>query len=388
MVAAAGRHLDPAVFRETLGHYPTGVAVVTGCDAQGSPVGMVVGTFSSISLDPPLVSFSPQRTSSTFALLRDCETFCVNVLASDQEGLCRQMATGGAHKFDQVGWSPGPFGAPVIDDVVAWVECAWEQVIEAGDHYIVLGRVLDLAVPRAAPPLLFFQGGYGKFSSPSLMAAASPDLLEAVRLAEAIRDDVEACSVALGLTVSVSAKIAGEIVTVLAAQSAASHDDQTVGQRVPHMAPLGAAFLYDAPADEIARWMSHLDGDDAVLAQLRANLAAVRANGYSLSVRSQASDERRQAMAAYSAPDSLPSHARAIRDLIATSVHDYEPVVEPSGSYDLYSVTVPLLDVPSGPPLTVRITGLHEADGATVLRWIAAVRDCADRAALKLRSAG
>src|SRR5690606_23479066 len=204
--------IDPAVFRETLGHYPTGVAVATGIEPSGAPSGMRVGTFSSVSLDPPLVSFAPQRSSRTFAALRESTTFCVNVLAADQEELCRRMAAGGEDKFATIDWSPGPGGAPVLDGVVAWIECDWEQVVEAGDHYIVLGGVRDLAVPRAVAPLLFFQGGYGRFSSPSLMAGASPDLLEAVRLAEAIRADVEQCSAEVGATCAVLAKVAGDIV--------------------------------------------------------------------------------------------------------------------------------------------------------------------------------
>src|SRR4051794_20153480 len=94
--------IDPARFRETLGHYPTGVAVVTAMAEDGDPAGMVVGTFSSVSLDPPLIAFFPARDSWSFGRLRTANAFCVNVLASDQEPLCRQLATGGAGKFDGV----------------------------------------------------------------------------------------------------------------------------------------------------------------------------------------------------------------------------------------------------------------------------------------------
>ena len=389
MTATAAGAIDPGLFRETLGHYPTGVAVVTGIDASGSPVGMVVGTFSSISLEPPLVSFSPQKSSRTFAALRECATFCVNVLASDQEDVCRLIASGGPDKFSAVGWTAAPGGAPVLDDVVAWVECAWDQVIEAGDHYIVLGAVRDLGVPRAVAPLLFFQGGYGKFSSPSLMAGASPDLLEAVRLAEAIRSDVEQCSAEVGATCAVLAKVASEIVTVLVADSATQPEGSTVGQRAPHIAPLGAAFLNRASEDEVADWIAHLEGsDDATLQQLRDNLETVRERGYSIALHSPASDERRGAMADYSAPDSLPSHARRIRGLIAASVQDYEPTIDAEGTYDLYSVTVPVPDVVGGPLLCIRLTGLPQgADGRTVQRWIAAVTACAERAVARLEPA-
>lgn len=386
MSAPAVPAVDAAAFRETLGHYPTGVAVVTACDTDGAPIGMVVGTFSSISLDPPLVSFSPQKNSATFALLRECETFGVNVLAADQEDLCRRMATGGAQKFDGVEWTIGAHGAPIIDGVVAWVECAWDQIVEAGDHYIVLGQVLALDVPRPTPPLLFFQGSYGKFSTPSLMAAAHPDLLQAVRMAETIRADVEACAAELELTCSVSAQLDGEIVTLLVAQGADGDEEQVVGQRVPHLAPVGSAFLVEASDNEVVRWSSHLGAEDELIDQLDANLETVRRRGYSVALRTAASADRRQAMADYSDPDSLPSHEREVRRLMAGSVRDYEPVIEAGAAYDLYSITVPVLGVP-GPSLAVRVTGLPAASGETVTTWIHAVQACARSAQAKLAAA-
>src|SRR4051812_1520426 len=109
-------HIDAVRFRETLGNYPTGVAVVTAVAADGNPAGMVVGTFSSVSLDPPLIAFFPARTSGSFARLRTAQAFCVNVLASDQEPLCRRLATGGADKFDGIRWTPGPLGSPILED--------------------------------------------------------------------------------------------------------------------------------------------------------------------------------------------------------------------------------------------------------------------------------
>src|SRR5476651_217773 len=151
------KDIDLALFRETLGHYPTGVAVVTAVAEDGSPIGMVVGTFSSVSLDPPLVAFFPMSNSNSFAQLRTATTFCVNVLASDQEPLCRQLATGGANKFDGVRWRPGPLGSPILEDAVSWIECTFEDIREAGDHYIVLGLVQEFAVQRSTLPLLFFQ---------------------------------------------------------------------------------------------------------------------------------------------------------------------------------------------------------------------------------------
>src|ERR1700689_2733336 len=92
--------IDPVLFRETLGHYPTGVAVVTAVAGDGTPVGMVVGTFSSVSLDPPRIAFSPAASWKSFQRLKTAAAFAVNVLAADQEPLCRQLATSAPDKFE------------------------------------------------------------------------------------------------------------------------------------------------------------------------------------------------------------------------------------------------------------------------------------------------
>ncbi|EQB30857.1 flavin reductase family protein [Sphingobium ummariense] len=155
---------DSATFRRVLGHYPTGVCVVTASEPGGGPVGMVVGSFTSVSLDPPLVAFFPAKSSSSWPRIKAVGTFCVNVLASDQQPLCRQLAGGAADKFSGVSHRHSANGSPILDGVVAWIDCSLEAVHEAGDHYIVLGRVQALGVERPGPPLLFFQGRYGAFA--------------------------------------------------------------------------------------------------------------------------------------------------------------------------------------------------------------------------------
>jgi flavin reductase (DIM6/NTAB) family NADH-FMN oxidoreductase RutF len=162
------QQIDPTVYREVMGHYPTGVAVVTGFDTSAGtdePIGMVVGTFSAVSMDPPLVSFMPQRSSGTYARLATSSAYCINVIAADQLDLCRTLAGRTPDKFDRVAWQHSAFGAPQLDDAVAHVHCRPAEVIEAGDHYIVLCTVDAMEVTRPASPLLFFQGGYGEFAS-------------------------------------------------------------------------------------------------------------------------------------------------------------------------------------------------------------------------------
>ncbi|AMK19658.1 MULTISPECIES: flavin reductase family protein [Sphingobium] len=156
---------DSATFRRVLGHYPTGVCVVTAVGQDGAPTGMVVGSFTSVSLDPPLVAFFPAKSSSSWPLIERAGRFCVNILASDQQLLCRKFSAKGADKFAGVTHRVSTLGSPILDDVVAWIDCTMEAVHEAGDHYIVVGRVKALEVDRPGKPLLFFQGAYGEFAN-------------------------------------------------------------------------------------------------------------------------------------------------------------------------------------------------------------------------------
>jgi 3-hydroxy-9,10-secoandrosta-1,3,5(10)-triene-9,17-dione monooxygenase reductase component len=146
-------------FRQVLGHFCTGVTVITTADEAG-PAGFTCQSFAAVSLDPPLVLFCPGRASGTWRRIERTGHFCANVLADEQRELARRFAAGGPGKFSGVGWSPSPAGTPVLDGVVAWVAAAVESVHEAGDHYVVIGRVTGLSASRAGPPLLFYRGRY------------------------------------------------------------------------------------------------------------------------------------------------------------------------------------------------------------------------------------
>lgn len=156
--------IDPAIFRKVLGSYPTGVCAVTALDEHNRPVGMVVGSFTSVSLDPPLVGFLPNKTSTTWPIIAQAGRFAVNVLASDQQGVCRQIAGKSADKFAGIAHGVSDHGLPVIDDVIARIECTLDTVVDAGDHWFVLGRVLGLEVMRDGDPMLFHNGRYGGFA--------------------------------------------------------------------------------------------------------------------------------------------------------------------------------------------------------------------------------
>lgn len=161
--AAGSPAFDEARFRQVLGRYPTGVVVVTAAPG-GVPVGLSIGSFASLSLDPPLVLFCPDRASSTWPRIRDGGVFCANVLGADQEELSRSFATRGIDKFAGIGWRPSRSGSPILAGSLAWVDCDIDRTTTAGDHHIVVGRVRDLDVEREGSPLIFFRGGYGRYS--------------------------------------------------------------------------------------------------------------------------------------------------------------------------------------------------------------------------------
>lgn len=156
--------IDPATFRRVLGNYPTGVAVITAMGASSSPIGMVVGTFTSVSLDPPLVGFLPDKRSSSWPLIEAAGHFCVNVLARDQLALCAQIAKSGPDKFSGVEYAVSRHGLPVLGGTMVSIECSLHAVQEAGDHWFVTGLVLGLESHRDADPMLFHRGAYGGFS--------------------------------------------------------------------------------------------------------------------------------------------------------------------------------------------------------------------------------
>ena len=155
--------LDQARFREVLGHFATGVTIVTALE-EGLPVGFSCQSFAALSLDPPMVVLAPARASTSWPRIRAAGAFCVNILGEHQEAVCRAFAISGGDKFSGVGWRPGITGAPVIDGSLAVVECELGDIFEGGDHEIVTGSVVALDVGEGGP-LLFYRGGFGRFVS-------------------------------------------------------------------------------------------------------------------------------------------------------------------------------------------------------------------------------
>jgi 3-hydroxy-9,10-secoandrosta-1,3,5(10)-triene-9,17-dione monooxygenase reductase component len=153
-------------FRSVLGRFASGITVVTSLSG-GVPVGMTCQSFTSVSLDPPLVLFCPSRASTAWPLIRRAGAFCVNVLGADQAEVSNIMATRGIDKFAHVRWArSAETGSPVLEGVLAHLDCTIEAVHSAGDHDVVIGRVHHLAGDDSGEGLLFFRGGYGSTGCP------------------------------------------------------------------------------------------------------------------------------------------------------------------------------------------------------------------------------
>jgi 3-hydroxy-9,10-secoandrosta-1,3,5(10)-triene-9,17-dione monooxygenase reductase component len=156
---STARHFDTSGFKDAMSRFTTGVTIVAGIE-DGQPVGFTCQSFVSLSIDPPYVAVAPARTSTSWPRLARSGSFCVNVLTDAQEDLCKGFAVSGGQKFDGVDWHPAPgTGSPVIEGSLAWIDCQVELVHDAGDHELILGRVLDLGIGEGSP-LLFFHSHF------------------------------------------------------------------------------------------------------------------------------------------------------------------------------------------------------------------------------------
>jgi 3-hydroxy-9,10-secoandrosta-1,3,5(10)-triene-9,17-dione monooxygenase reductase component len=153
--------LDQARFREVLGHFATGITIVTASE-DGEPVGFSCQSFAALSLDPPMVILAPAKSSTSWPRIAEAGAFAVNILAEHQEAICLNFAVSGGDKFDGVAWTAGTTGAPLIKGSLATIECTLGAIYEGGDHELVTGLVVAMEVGSGSP-LLFYRSGFGRF---------------------------------------------------------------------------------------------------------------------------------------------------------------------------------------------------------------------------------
>ncbi|MET9608977.1 flavin reductase family protein [Streptomyces sp. NPDC006512] len=159
-VAVDPAAVDPAAFREALGAFASGVTVVAAVGDDGRPAGLACQSFASLSLDPPLVLLCVGKDSTSWPRVRAAGRFGVSILAEEQREVCEALGRPGEEKFAGIGWERSAHGAVRVAGALATVECALDTVHEAGDHWLVTARVLELAARDGGSPLLYFRSDY------------------------------------------------------------------------------------------------------------------------------------------------------------------------------------------------------------------------------------
>jgi flavin reductase (DIM6/NTAB) family NADH-FMN oxidoreductase RutF len=384
--------VHPARMREVLGNYPTGVSVITAIDEDGAPAGMAVGTFTSVSLDPPLIAFLPDKGSSSFPRIRTAKSFCVNVLGAEQQNICRAFARRGGDKFDGVCWQPAPSGAPRLDGAAAWIDCDFDSVTDAGDHYLVMGRVRELDGVADALPLVFFQGGYGRFSPSSLVTFSDPDVTEHLRNADLARADMERVAGEVGAECVAVTAVTDQLVVVAGAGNPAQGIPRTrVGQRSPFLPPLGALFVSEAPESARQAWLDRAGGEltERERTEALAILDTVHHRGWSLSLVEDAHFDLEQALQQYTDGDRSPEHLQRIRKLANAALGCFEPsAIDPAGSYRVRLLSAPVTDQDGAVVLLLTLWGLPRPLTGEQIDWYTGrLREAADAVSAKVRAA-
>jgi flavin reductase (DIM6/NTAB) family NADH-FMN oxidoreductase RutF/DNA-binding IclR family transcriptional regulator len=373
--------IDPLRYREVMGHYPTGVTVVTGIADDDEPVGMVIGTFTSVSLDPPLVAFLPTVASRTFARLRTARSFCINVLAHDQVELCRTMASPAPDKFSGVEWSASPTGAPAIAGAVAHVHCVPRRAIEAGDHFIQLCEVESMEVHRQVTPLLFFQGGYGGFSPHGMTAGGDADLISGIRLADLARPQIEALAHDLACEAAVLVAVNEfELTTAATAHGGSAVMRELLGERLPVKPPLGEAYVAWASGEAAARWLTMVGRDPDQIEAHRQRLAAIRERGYAAwQIASSDQADVAAMMIEYASADLTPARERVLLARMAESMPSVDTAdFADDQHYDIGGLMAPVLGEDGNVVLLLRLAQLPTpSSGEQIKRWASDLRAAA-----------
>jgi flavin reductase (DIM6/NTAB) family NADH-FMN oxidoreductase RutF len=295
-----------------------------------------------VSLDPPLIAFLPAATSSSWPKIAKAGRFCVNVLAADQESVCRSFAARSADKFAGLSWHAAPSGAPILDGALAWIDCGLETVHEAGDHLIVLGRVSDLHIERSTLPLLFFQGGYGRFS-PHSLAARDARFATQLQIVDRARPLMEQLADRTGTQVG-AAFCDGNELTILASAGAAP-DLQllpaAIGHRLPVHAPVGIWWAANAAAEQAEGWLRDITPPE-LAERYRGALKEIRESGLCLGL-APVHTEMEKVVDARTTPGVEPTaEERQALGRLALDPHDFVPSATALAELDRRSDVVSL----------------------------------------------
>ncbi|GAA4078597.1 flavin reductase [Nocardioides kongjuensis] len=369
--------IDSHQFREVLGQYPTGVCVVTAAPGEGPAAGFVVGSFTSVSLDPPLVAFFPDKKSTSWPKIAPAGHFCVNILSADQEHLCRRFASKAEDKFAGVDTRAAPTGAPILDGVVAWIDCELESVADAGDHYIVLGRVRELQIETGALPLLFFQGGYGRFSPLSLAATTvRGTLTDELRELDLIRGEMESLATDLSSR-CVATVVDGEDLIVLgnAGSPDAGARATLVGVHLPFAPSYGSAFAAWFDDERLDDFVGQVPAESRD--EERRRITRVRDRGYSVGLINGAQREFASALSLLEQDPNARDQA-TLKPLVE-QLH-YDPVVlTDEDKSDIRVIAAPVFRAGGEVALALTVYGFPKPNGA-VDEYVARLLEATQRA--------
>lgn len=363
-------------FRRVLSQFPTGVAVVTAIGSRGRPVGMAVGSFTSVSLEPPLVGFLPTSTSSTWPEIEQAGDFCVNILSDNQEELCRKFARSGADKFSDVTWRPSPSGSPILDGALAWIDCALARVDEAGDHFIVLGAVKDMEMQGKSGPLVFFRGGYGEFRSGALVAGdPQGDLVVPLRIVDLARNEIDRLAKRSNTQCAVTAMVGDQAVVLAAAgRTSSPTTDTLIGGRVRATPPIGATFMAWEPPERVAAWMGSAL-PTSVKDLIVARLAATRRRGFAVSTEGSGVGDWEDVMANAAAGSPPPA------DKLLSMTQSFNADFERVEAEKVRNLHVPVLGPDARVGVVLNVGGFARLSPSRLAELIADVRSVAGRIA-------
>lgn len=337
--------VNPALFRQVLGQYPTGVVVITALSPEGEPLGMTVGSFTSVSLEPPLVAFLPDKKSSSWRSLRESGTaFGVNVLAADQETVCREVAVRKSRKFDGMSWRRSEHGNPILTGCVAFIDCETENIVDAGDHQIVVGRVESASIQRPTNPLLFYRGGYGSFRPRSLAAGAS-GIHDQLRFVDVARPIMERFAAEMDSEVIALVLADGELVTAAAAGRSKSFlGPSRVGQRAPFVPPIGAVHATWGGEKAREYWLAQIPDDAPAGERERYEQMPeqIRERGYGFALGHDVGAAI-ELMAMRQSHDRLGVSEDEFRHVIGRAGESYNPVgLDPLRNCEFHAATAPV----------------------------------------------
>jgi 3-hydroxy-9,10-secoandrosta-1,3,5(10)-triene-9,17-dione monooxygenase reductase component len=164
---------DVARFKEVMSRFASGVTIVSGMEGD-EPVGFTCQAFISLSVEPPFVALAPARTSTSWPRIAQAGSFCVNILSDQQSETASGFAVSGGPKFEGVNWRPAPItGAPVLEGSLAWVDCHVELVHDAGDHELIIGKVLELGTGEGSP-LIYYESRFGALARADALSREGP----------------------------------------------------------------------------------------------------------------------------------------------------------------------------------------------------------------------